>query len=316
VLLLPCLWGVAFALQPTQTPQQLVENSRKASDLSQVTPYQLNATVVLSTGTRHVAGTITILRDKGLYHLDLQLNGYREMRWIKDNTLYIARTQPIPPPNILLMRQLDRLWRANVIPDGIKALKQSTDKDHGKQIDCFESNQADWRSKLCFDPGTGVLVKAKGLEFHDVEFQDFSTFEQKYFPRHIIIREGDNLNPVLEVRDITIAKANHGGGEFDPPKGATMLPVCDEVTPMRKIKDANPEIPRNDLRRVGSAVVYLYGLVAIDGTLKDIAVEYSSGESFTQSAKNALQQWRYTPAMCGDKPVPAEIETHVRYFVC
>jgi hypothetical protein len=314
VLVLLCLGFLEFAAESPRTPQQLVELSRKASDLSEVGPYQVQATVVLNPGTsREISGEITIRRDKGLYHSDLRLAGYRETRWIKENTLYVARTQSIPVPNLFVVRQLDRLWRAQGIPEDVKSLKQSKEKDHGKQLDCFESNQADWRKKFCLDSATSVLVKAKGLEFHDIEFNDFSTFEQKYFPRRIIVKEQDRA--VLEIRDVTITNANFAADEFDPPKSITGLPTCDEPTPPRKIKDANPEIPFNDLRRIGSGIVYMYGVVGTDGSVRDISTEYSPGNSFSESARNAFEKWRYAPATCGDKPVPSEIEAHFLYFV-
>lgn len=314
VLLLFCLIVSVFAAGSPQTPQELVERSRRASDLSAAGPYQLNATVVLNPGTsKEVSGPIIILRDKKLYHSDLKLPGYREARWIKENIVYITRTQPIPVPNLLLLRELDHLWRANVIPDDIQAPKQSKEKDHGKQLECFESNQSDWRKKFCFDAATSVLVKARGLEFHDVEFQDFGTFEQKYFPGKIIVKDQDKT--VLEIRNITVSKAAFPADMFEPPKNATALPTCDELTPARKIKDVNPEIPFDELRRTRSAVVYLYGLIATDGSVQNITVEYSTGNAFTESARNAFQQWRYKPATCGDKTVPTEIETHIHYSV-
>jgi len=313
VLALPYV-GLLSSVAPAQTPAQLVELSRTASDLSAVGSYQLQATVVLNPGSsKAVSGPITIHRDKERYYSDLQLPGYRETRWIKEQLLYIARTQPIPVPNLLVLRQLDRLWRADVIPGDIKSFKQSSEKDHGKLLDCFESNQADWRKKFCFDSVTSVLVKANGLEFHDIEFSDFSTLEQKHFPRRIIVREQDRA--VLEIRDITITKASFTADEFDPPKGANGLPICDELTPARKIKDVNPEIPFDELRRARSAVVYLYGLIATDGSMQNISVEYSPSNAFTESARNAFQQWRYRPATCGDKAVPTEVEPHILYYV-
>jgi hypothetical protein len=313
-LLLPCVGFLVLAAELPAAPEQLVALSRKAVDLSAVGSYRLNATVVLNPGTsKEVSGPITLLRDKGLYHSDLNLTGYRETRWIKEQTLFISRSQPLPIPTLFLVRELDHLWRVPVIPDGIKTLKQSKEKDHGTQLDCFESNQADWRNKFCFDPATSVLVKAKGLEFHDVEFQDFGTLEQKYFPRRIIVRDQDKT--VLEIRNITISKAKFTSDMFDPPKNATELPTCDELMPARKIKDVNPEIPLDELRRTRSAVVYLYGLVATDGSVQNISVEYSPSNAFTESARNAFQQWRYKPATCGDKTVPTEIETHFLYFV-
>jgi hypothetical protein len=207
---------LAFSAESLQTPQQLVELSRKASDLSAVGPYQLDATVVLNPGT-------------------------------------------------------------------------------SKEV------------------STSVLVKAKGLEFHEVEFRDFGTFEQKCFPRKIIVRDQDKT--FLEITNINISKAKADPDMFELPKDAIVLPTCDELTPARKIKDINPEIPFEELRRARSAIVYLYGFIATDGSVQNITVEYSPSKAFTESARNAFQQWRYKPATCGDKPVPTEIETHFLYFV-
>lgn len=309
--------GSALFAQSSQTPQQLLEHSREASDLSGTGPYQLQATVVLNPGAskeKEIAGTITIVRGKDLYRSELKLRDYREVRWIKDNMLYIARTQAIPVPKIVALRQLDRLWRLNVALDDIRP-KLSMEKHHGKQLDCIESRSELPRHRFCFDPTTSVLVKAKGLEGYDLEFQDFNTFEQKYFPKRILFHERDQEVKVLEVRDISIAKANFTADAITPQDGSLGLPTCDEPIPPRKIKDENPEIPIEQLKRMGSATVYLYGLVAPNGSVQNISVEYSPHDSFTESAIKAFKQWRYTPAMCGNQPVPIEIETHILYFI-
>jgi TonB-like protein len=316
LLLLPaCLVVSALAAGPPHTPQQMLDLSRTASDLSEAGPYQLQATVVLNPGTsKEIAGQISILRDKGLYRSEIKLRDYREVRRIKNNMLYIARTQPVPVPKTVLLRQLDRLWRANLPVDDTQAAKVLTEKDHGKILECFEISRGEsTRRRLCFDPSTSVLVKAKSFESHDVEFRDFSTFEQKYFPQRIIFRERDRM--AMEVRDITISKATFAADVFDPPAGATGLPTCDEPTPPRKIQDAVPKIPVNELRTMRSASVYLYGLVTANGSVQNVAVQYSPHASFTESALDAFKQWRYAPAMCGDKAIPAEIEQYFLFFV-
>jgi hypothetical protein len=307
--------SAALFAESSQTPEQLVEHSRETSDLAATGAYQLQATVVLNPGAskeKEIAGTITIVRGKDLYRSELKLRDYRETRWIKNNMLYIARTRAIPVPKTVPLRQLDRLWHVDVALDEIKT-KLSKEKDHGKQLDCFESRSDLPKHKFCFDPATSVLVKATGLEGYDLEFQDFNTFEQKYFPRRILFHERNQA--VLEVRDIGIMKANLTADAITPQDGSLGLPTCDEPVPPRKIKDENPEIPIEQLKRVGSATVYLYGLVAPNGSVQNISVEYSPHDSFTESAIKALKQWRYTPAMCGNKPVPTEIETHILYFI-
>ena len=125
----------------------------------------------------------------------------------------------------------------------------------------------------------------------------------------------DQDRAVLEIRNITISKAKFTADMFEPPKNAAALPTCEELNPARKVKDINPEIPIDELRRTRSAIVYLYGFIATDGSVQNISVEYSPSNAFTESARKAFQQWRYKPATCGDRPVPTEIETHFRYFV-
>jgi hypothetical protein len=316
LMLLPlCVELIALAADPPQTPQQLVEISRKAADLSAVGPYQLQATVVLNPRTsKEVIGQIAVLRNNGLYHSDLKLPGYREIRSVKGNTLYISRSQPIPLPKTILLQHLDRLWRGTSVSSGAKTSKISSNKDHGKPVDCFEIKKNDFApEKFCFDPATSALVRAKTPELQEVEFQDFATFEEKYYPRRIIFHEKDTVP--MEIRDILIARANFTADSIALPAGATGSPTCDDPTPVHKIKDATPEIPHAELIRMRSATVYLYGVVATDGSVRNVNVEYSPGTAFTESARNAFQQWRYTPAMCGDKPIPTEIETYVLYFV-
>ena len=89
---------------------------------------------------------------------------------------------------------------------------------------------------------------------------------------------------MLEVREISIVKTNLTADAITPQDGSLGLPTCNEPTPPRKVKDETPEIPIEQLKRMGSATVYLYGLVAPNGSVQNIAVEYSPHDSFTESA--------------------------------
>ena len=157
------------------------------------------------------------------------------------------------------------------------------------------------------------MVEDSSDEFRELELLDYAAFEQRYFPTHMIFRRSDGV--ALEVKDITIGKADLNRDVFTPPSGVPGMDTCDDPVPPARVKDAIPQIPRGELSRLGSADVYLYGIVGTDGAVHNLAVEFSPHESFTESAIDAVKQWRYTPAMCGDKAVPMETETFVRYFI-
>jgi hypothetical protein len=107
---------------------------------------------------------------------------------------------------------------------------------------------------------------------HELEFRDFSTFEQKYFPQRIVFRERDRV--VLEVRDISITKPHFAADAFVPQESVPGVDTCDDPVPVRKIKDVTPEIPKAELLRLRSAEVYLFALIGTDGAVQKLSVPH------------------------------------------
>jgi hypothetical protein len=306
----------ALGQEPPKTPQQLIELSRQATDLVSAGAYQLRATVVLNPrSAKELKGQITVLRNGELYKSELQLAQYREARWINGNKLYVGRSQTVPVPKMLLLRSLDRLWRPGILPPEAKTSKISRDTRNHKEVDCFDVKGKDsQKQKFCFDPATSALVMVGSFEFHQVEFLDYSAFEKKYFPTRIVFREPVR-GVVLELKDITITKADTGLEAFAPPAGVPAFDTCDDPTPPHQVKDAIPDIPKDELRQLRDTQVYLFWIIATDGTVRNLTVEYATHANFAKSATDAISQWRYSPAKCGDKPVPMEAETMVRYYM-
>src|SRR5215475_15485997 len=96
LLLIPGQVVPGFAQESSPTPQQLIELARKASDLTEIGSYRLQANVVLfflgPKTSKEVKGQITVFRDKDRYRSELQMGDFHESRLIKDNTLYIGRS--------------------------------------------------------------------------------------------------------------------------------------------------------------------------------------------------------------------------------
>jgi TonB family protein len=47
--------------------------------------------------------------------------------------------------------------------------------------------------------------------------------------------------------------------------------------------------------------------VAADGTAQDVEVDGPAHPEFAELAVDAVRQWRFLPAKCGDVPVPVEL---------
>ncbi len=313
--MLLCIAKFSFAAEDARQPAHLIEASRKAVDLSELLPYQMRATVKWKLLGKEITGQVTVFRDKERYRYTLTLGDYHEDRWIISNKLYVSRNHYPPAPKTLFLRLADRWWF--VTPNPLwETSKVSTEHQHGRTEECVELKaDSSTREKLCFDEMTSVLIKRAGFESSAVEFEDYAAFEQKLYPRRAVVKERDQV--VLELTDITISRADPPADDtFVPVKNATEFPTCNEPVAARKVKDSVPSIPHHTLvMRGGTANVYVYGVIAADGSIQNPIVEYSSHPDFTQSALEALKQWRYSPAMCGQEPIAQETELHFFYFV-
>jgi TonB family protein len=86
-----------------------------------------------------------------------------------------------------------------------------------------------------------------------------------------------------------------------------------EVTAPVLINRVEPEYPE-DARKGGlEGRVVLEAIIAKDGSVEDARVLKSATYSLDQFAIKALHQWRYKPALCGDRPVRVYLTVTVTF---
>jgi periplasmic protein TonB len=61
------------------------------------------------------------------------------------------------------------------------------------------------------------------------------------------------------------------------------------------------------------AEVMLWAVVHADGTVGELNVESSTNDEFTQSAIDAVKQWKFLPALRNDVPVACRIRVPVEF---
>lgn len=86
-----------------------------------------------------------------------------------------------------------------------------------------------------------------------------------------------------------------------------------EATAPVLIRRVEPEYTK-DARKGGlEGRVVLEAIIAADGSVENIRVLKSATYSLDQFAMNAVRQWRYKPALCGDRPVRVYLTVTVTF---
>ena|SRR5579871_6639165 len=86
-----------------------------------------------------------------------------------------------------------------------------------------------------------------------------------------------------------------------------------DVKPRAKVQRPPPRYPPSmrDARITGSTVIAF--LVEPDGHTSQVQVQSATNPTFGEAAKEAIEQWIYTPAMRNGVPVRVELEEPINF---
>jgi periplasmic protein TonB len=101
--------------------------------------------------------------------------------------------------------------------------------------------------------------------------------------------------------------------EPPPPAPAVKpLPVGGNVRPPQRLHEVAPQYPGIARSSGVSGVVILEAVIAEDGSVRDLRV-LRSIPLLDQAAIDAVKQWRFTPTLLNDRPVPVVMTVTVRF---
>ena len=166
---------------------------------------------------------------------------------------------------------------------------------------------------LCFDRSSGVLVAEIEPAMNRSEdetcfFVDYQKFGERIYARSYKCLEGEQVR--LEARVVELVALSQVDPElFALPEEAKELTSCpDPVRPPRGVYEPEP------VGWYGSGVVVILITVGIDGTPRNLSVNFSPSPKLEKAALEAARQWRFRPATCDGEPeeakIAAEVATH------
>lgn len=316
MLLLLCLGLISASAQQTPSAQQLLDAAHKATDLTSAGAYILHATIVVNPGDPKIErrGKLTISRDHDRARVTLESDGRTEERVVLGSKQFIVAGQGTLPA--MGLKEFDYSWDPGRPPQFATHEKPSFGKVRRQKIEgrdawCFDQKLAQFKTKLCFDAATSVLLREGSSEKSRKEYSGYASFGTRLYPQKVqIFRE--NLAP-FEVEQISIATAQSNDEVFKVPEKVIEVEDCDYKEPPKPIHTPEPGFPKAARNAKQQALVVLYVLVNTEGKVAGLQALNTDSYGFAQNALDMVKSWRFKAATCNGRPVMMEMNIEVDF---
>lgn len=310
-----CIGLTCASTEQVPSAQQLLDAAHKATDLSSLGAYVLRATIVMNPGDPKVErqAKLTILRDHDRARFTLESDGRTEERVILGSKEFV-----VPGQGTLVamgVRSLDHSWDPGRPPqfathETFSFGSVRKQKIQGHDAWCFD-RKAKYKTKLCFDAATSVLLHEAANEKSRQEYSDYASLGTSLYPQKVqIFRE--NLAP-FEIRQISITPAQFNDEASKLPEKAIEVESCDFEEPPRPIHTPEPEFSDAARSVHAHGLVRLYVLINTGGNVGGVQALATDPYGLAQNAVNTVKTWRFKPATCNGRAVAAELNIEVEF---
>ena len=173
---------------------------------------------------------------------------------------------------------------------------------------------------FCAEPGRPILRIA--VHNYTVFLNRIDLFDGRFVAREFVVRDDDGLLLLMDTD--TLALASDGQMRtLDPPPGLQptgwiSLPMDGpEYDPaaekLHRVSTPAPRYPQSMKSRRVQGVVRLAVVIGVDGSVTVAQVLRSPDPALTQSAEDAVRQWKYDPYLLNGRPVEVHMQTEIRY---
>lgn len=169
--------------------------------------------------------------------------------------------------------------------------------------------------EVCIDP-----VSARALSFEEapanVEYNDYASVGQAQFPQTVRLMIGREIQ---EDAKVTVTRdAKFADSLFTAPanSSASDFPVCgdkQDSTAPHLDKKVQPEYPENARTKRHQGTVWLYTIIAQDGSVQSLRSMSAPWPELERAAIDVVKEWKYTPYVRCGKPIEYEAIISVNY---
>ena len=196
-------------------------------------------------------------------------------------------------------------------------------EEDGKQRLCTEIRWSLATDRiLCFDPSNGTLtsvefVRIEGQHERDItklEYSGFAPIAGKLVPREVQAFEGTKMVAALNILELAEAP-QADPALFTPEQGAGHWAQCSEAEDRELLTSSAPQYPSAAKEKLEQGRVIYYGVIEGDGTLSHLTLIQGAAPLLNAVTLEALKNWRYKPAACGQEPARTETSLLMDFFL-
>lgn len=298
-----------------------LEQAVSKTNIFELPSFAMKADVHLDNHGKKIAGTYQLLwNGPDQWREGISVPGYSEVEIGGKGRIWLQRSSDFIPLPIYNLHQALGFGSSANSPQAMSLVqlhltpkdtikKTTAREEHGDQLTCFEiEDEQKHSSEICVHDRSGTIAR---LSSYDKD-SELPPVGGKVFPRHLSINLEGKTEAEVNITELS-TPAQFPPEAFAPPAGVSAQPGCMNPTAPRLVKKQPPRYPpaARDQRREGT--VAFDTLIGTDGTPRIQKVVESAGADFEAASSQAVNQWRYDPAMCSGQPVEMETVLRVNY---
>ena len=299
--------------------EALIQQAQDKTNIFALSSFRMDANVRIDNFGKPLDGVYSLLwNGPEQWREEITFPGYSEVQVGGKGVVFLKRSVDVLPYRISQLETalgfgsnfgVGRFDQSLMTNEKVKSVRQ--EKLAGETAECIKIVSSNKNTReVCVDPLTGLANRQKqGLI--DAEFAPIGS---KIFPRSIsLAKDGSRIVEIHITR--FEAGQEFSPDRFVPPAGAVSGDGC--MNPLRgaKIKDVTPVYPQMAKIAHIQGVVATEALIDKNGAFQNLRIVSSDNPLLSQSALDAVKQWRYQPATCNGRPVDTEAVIEVRYWL-
>lgn len=289
----------------------MLQQARTMIETALDQPLTQSGLITLHTGPKPLDGQYTYASSGSLWRDEIVVAGYKELRVRAGTEEKVQRSLDYAPLAVYAVFEAARpiKWLQLLQDERVTRLK--SEKVAKRPAKCIEIQGKHENRGVCvYDDGTLAALRSSiGWSY---EYSEYATFEKAQLPSRIRVMENDSL--IVEVQ-MNTAQALYTGTDVrdDVIHPTLILGWCKGMTRPAADSKVPPHYPAVARQSRKQGTVDVYGIIAADGKLTNLATVRSAGPDLDRSSLDALSQWTYHPAMCGTTTIPSETIVSIHY---
>jgi TonB family protein len=254
---------------------------------------------------------------------DIQIANYERIRVRDVNGYWQKSGLAYQPQSIFELDTLLHLKDALKVGPRQTLGKTKTREKDGVRQNCTEVKWGGSTDRtLCFDKVTGALLSVEYAsgenpnlpQISRIEYEAFTSVGGKLVPYEIRALRDRKVYATVKVLEISKI-ADEDPSVFNAPPNSEFWAQCGDVQDRELVATSPPKYPPGARANHESGRVIFYAVVEADGSLSHTAIIQRATPGLEAAATEALRQWRYKPASCGQTPLRTETSIAMDFWL-